>query len=382
MTEKDYVIKNAEKLRCGYTTGSCAAAAAAASAEMALTGKKSWGARIRLPRGEEVLFTVNNQEISQVSARCSVTKDGGDDPDVTSGLEIFADVKLSEDNRFCREAEIIVDGGEGVGRVTKAGLRVPVGKAAINPVPLKMIEKSVSNVLEKHGFKGSAEVIISVPKGAETALKTFNHRLGIEGGISILGTTGVVEPMSEKALVDTIRTEIDFHKAADREKILITPGNFGSDFIREYMGIDITKAVQCSNYIGETLDYIRYSGLKKILLVGHTGKLIKLAAGIMNTHSSYADGRMEVIATHAAMAGADRKEVCRIMNCITTDEAMDVIRGESFYGHVKKSIMEKALDHLNFRLKNQCRIETIMFTSDRSHIMKSDGADKLAEEFM
>ena len=379
---RDFIIKSGERLRCGYTTGSCAAAAAAAAAEMALTGKKVPGARIRLPRGEEALFTVNNQEISPQAARCSVTKDGGDDPDVTHGLEIFADVSVFPGSSGKTGLEITVDGGNGVGRVTKPGLRRPPGEAAINPTPLKMIEESVSGPAKKRGFSGKIKVVISVPGGEETALKTFNPRLGIVGGISILGTTGVVEPMSEKALVDTITTEIEFRKVSDEEKILITPGNFGSDFIREYLGVDITRAVQCSNYIGETLDYIRYSGFKKILLIGHTGKLVKLAAGIMNTHSSYADGRMEVMASHAAMAGAETEAVKKIMSCITTDEAFDIIRNEAFYEDVKKSIMEKAMDHLNFRLKDSCGIEAVMFTSDRSHIMKSAGADELIREFL
>lgn len=380
--KNNYVVKNAERLKYGYTTGSCAAAASAAAAEMVLTGQTVPAAIITLPGGEKVTFMVNNQEIATSSAICSVTKDGGDDPDVTTGLEIFSEVRLSGAAGEDEESRVSIDGGQGVGRVTRPGLRIKPGNAAINPVPLEMIEKSVRRVLDAHSFKGNAEVIVSVPGGEETAKKTFNPRLGIEGGISILGTTGIVEPMSEKALIDTIKAEIDVHMEADGQKILITPGNFGSDFIKECLGIDISKAVQCSNFIGETLDYIRYRGFKKILLIGHTGKLIKLAAGIMNTHSSYADGRMEIIASHAAICGANPEITGKIMDCITTDEAFDLIKGESFYDQVKDSIVKKAMEHLRFRLKDQCEIQVVMFTTDRENIMKSPGADMLIREFI
>ncbi|HIV80414.1 MAG TPA: cobalt-precorrin-5B (C(1))-methyltransferase CbiD [Candidatus Avanaerovorax faecigallinarum] len=378
----DYVVKNGERLRCGFTTGSCAAAASSAAAEMALTGWAVPAVSIRLPKGEEAAFTVNNREISRGYAKCSVTKDGGDDPDVTTGLEIFSEVRLTSEENAEESGRVIVDGGPGVGRVTKPGLARKPGEAAINPVPLEMIEKNVRNVLDRHGFKGDAEVNISVPGGEETARKTFNPRLGIEGGISILGTTGIVEPMSEKALIDTVIAEINVHRARDSEKIMITPGNYGSDFIEGYLGLDIRKAVQCSNFIGETLDYLRYAGFKKILLAGHTGKLIKLASGIMNTHSSYADGRMEIIASHAAMSGASPETVKNIMDCITTDQALDLVKSEPFYEDIKKSVTEKVMEHLNFRLKDECEIEVVMFTSDRGHIMKSPGADSLIREFM
>ncbi len=380
--KEDYVVKNGERLRCGFTTGSCAAAASSAAAEMALTGLAVPAVSIRLPKGEEAAFTVNNPEISRGYARCSVTKDGGDDPDVTTGLEIFSEVRLTSEEGADKSGRVIVDGGSGVGRVTKPGLARKPGEAAINPVPLEMIEKNVRNVLDRHGFKGDAEVIISVPGGEETARKTFNPRLGIEGGISILGTTGIVEPMSEKALIDTVIAEINVHRARDGEKIIITPGNYGSDFIEGYLGLDIRKAVQCSNFIGETLDYLRYAGFGKILLAGHTGKLIKLASGIMNTHSSYADGRMEIIASHAAMSGASSETVRKIMDCITTDQALDLVKSEQFYENIKESVTEKVMEHLKFRLKDECEIEVVMFTSDRGHIMKSSGADRLIREFM
>ncbi len=379
--KKDYVVKMARRLKTGYTTGACAAAAAAAATEMALTGQSVAGAYVELPKGETAVFSINNQEFNKGFGRCSVTKDGGDDPDVTHGLEIFADVRLHQGEAENLPSPVSVDGGEGVGRVTRAGLRRDVGNAAINPTPLKMIEESVGKVLKSHGSEAAAEVIISVPGGAETAEKTFNPRLGIVDGISILGTTGIVEPMSERALVDTVKAEVDVYRAVDGEKIIITPGNFGRDFIEEYLGIDIDKAVQCSNFIGESLDYIKYSGFRRIMLVGHTGKLIKLASGIMNTHSSYADGRMEIIASHAAANGAGAETVKSIMNCVTTDQALDTIIGEPYYEAVKESITEKVMEHLRFRLKNQCEIQVVMFTSDRNHIMKSSGAEKLIEEF-
>ena len=373
--EEKYMIKNGKRLRCGYTTGSCATAAAAAAAEMLLTGKTISQAAIRLPDGETVLFDVEEPEIRGGQASCAIIKDSGDDPDVTHGLAIRARVQKDE------EPGIRLTRGPGVGQVTMKGLQIPPGEPAINPVPRKMIRENVEKICADHRYEGGLTIEISAPGGEEIAQKTFNPRLGIVGGISILGTTGVVEPMSEKALVDTIRVEIDKRYEEDPEKILIAPGNYGRAFCLEELGLDIEHSAQISNYVGEALDYIKYKGFREILFVGHTGKLLKVAAGVMNTHSSYADCRMEIIAAHSACLGASPAKVQEIMKCLTTDDAFELIREEPYFEGVKERILAKALDHLNFRLKNEVKIEIVMFTTSREHIIMSDGAEALIAKF-
>ncbi len=374
---RKFTIKNGKKMRFGYTTGSCAAAAAAAAAQMLLTGQKTEAAAIKLPAGEEIVLPVEDVRMEMQQVSCAVTKDGGDDPDATHGAKIFATVRFGGE-----KGEIRISGGEGVGVVTARGLQCPVGDAAINPVPRQMIRENCLRVLQSCGEECGLDIEISVPGGKEIAERTFNPRLGIKGGISILGTTGIVEPMSEKALIDTIKAVVDKQQAEDPEFILISPGNYGRDFCREYLGLDIEKAVPVSNYIGEALDYIRYKGFRKILLVGHTGKLIKIAAGVMNTHSSYADCRMEIIALYSLLAGADRKTAEAILQCVNTDEALDMIAEQPWYGQVKERILEKVLYHLQFRLRDSSiQIETVMFTTDRRHIFKSSQADDLIRHF-
>lgn len=374
--EAEFVVKNGKKLRIGYTTGSCAAAAASAAVYMLIKGVTVPAVEIKLPSGNNVIFQINNIDLKGEVAACSVTKDGGDDPDATHGMEIFARVSK-------RDSEgILIDGGEGIGRVTEGGLQCSVGEAAINPVPRKMIAENIERIAGKLKYKGGFDVLIYAPEGKERAKKTFNERLGILNGISILGTTGIVDPMSEKALIDTIKTCVDRQKEVDGSNILISPGNYGKKYCKTELGIDITRAVEISNYVGESLDYIKYKGFKNILFVGHTGKLIKTAAGIMNTHSQYADGRMEIIASHSAACGANSQTVQAILGCITTDKAFDLIKDEEFYEEVKKRILERSLFNLRYRLKDDSiNIEVIMFTTDRNHIIKSEGADSMISLF-
>ena len=278
-----YVLSGGKRLRCGYTTGSCAAAAAKAAAIALLAGEAPARVEIGTPEGVRLDLPVEGCVLGQGFARCAVRKDAGDDIDATDGALVCAEVRLGGE-------EIVVDGGEGVGRVTRAGLEQPVGAAAINRVPRLMIAHEVRGALEERGCRAGAAVVISVPGGAEIAARTYNPRLGIEGGISILGTTGIVEPMSEKALVDTILLELDSLYAGGQRTAFLCPGNYGADFARDTLGLDLEKAVKCSNFIGEALDHAVFRGFDDILLVGHAGKLAKLAAGVMNTHSSVADG--------------------------------------------------------------------------------------------
>lgn len=369
------IIKNGKELRYGLTTGSCATAAAASALEILLSKESIRDVKIVLPQGEEVYFQLSEVEIQPEYVQVTVIKDGGDDPDVTHGTSIVAKVTLTD-------KDVIIDGGIGVGRVTKEGLKCKVGEAAINPVPRQMIEKNLRAVMEKYGYEKGVKVIISVPQGETLAKSTYNPRLGIVGGISILGTTGIVEPMSEKAIVDTNKVLIDKRHMQDSEIILISPGNYGRDFCKEYLGIDIEKSIPISNFVGETLDYIKYKGFKKIIFVGHIGKIVKCAGGIMNTHSYYADCRMELIGINCALEGASVETLNKLMQCISTDQALDVIKDEPYFLRFKKRIMDRIMYHLDFRLKNQVEIAVVMFSSDRNQIFKSENADDLIAQFI
>ena len=294
---EEYVIKDGKRLRLGYTTGSCAAAAAKAAAWMLLTGHEKRTIDLLTPKG--VALTLDVLEITRTpdTVSCAIRKDSGDDPDVTHDTLVFAAVQRTE------TPGVTIDGGAGVGRVTKRGLDQPVGAAAINSVPRRMIRENVEEVMRLCDYRGGLAVMISVPEGEALAKKTFNPRLGIVGGISILGTTGIVEPMSEQALVDTIHVELRQRRVNGADYVLLTPGNYGADFIRASIGLDPRTAVLTSNFIGDALEHCRTLGFRGALLVGHIGKLVKLAGGMWNTHSKCGDCRMELIAAHAAALG-------------------------------------------------------------------------------
>ncbi len=368
---KDFVVKNGKELRKGHTTGSCATAAATASAIMLFSSEVISEVKISLPSGEIITLEVCDTELTENYASCAIIKDSGDDPDVTNGIKINARVSLIEPQ------EIVIDGGDGVGRVTQGGLQCAVGTAAINPTPQKMIRENLIATAKKYGYTGGFDVTVSVPQGAEVAKKTFNERLGIVGGISILGTTGIVEPMSEKALVDTIKITVDKLHSHNKDSILLNFGNYSEIYCRDKLGISLGASVQISNYVGESLDYIRYKGFENIFLVGHIGKMIKLAGGIMNTHSSYADCRMELIATHAALCGADTDTIRQIMSCINTDTALDLIEDKPYYNEVLRSIAEKISFYVNYRLKKEVNFGFYVFANDDKHIFCSENAKEL-----
>ena len=368
-------VKNGRELRCGYTTGSCATAAAAAAAQMLLSGKRVYTVSIEQPSGQCASFDIENAEIHEDWASCSVTKDAGDDPDVTNGLAIYAMV------RYGANKEITLTAGVGIGVVTGAGLPCAPGEPAINPVPRKMILHNVRTVCEQQSYRGGLLVEISAPGGEEIAKQTFNPRLGIIGGISILGTTGIVEPMSEQALVKTIQICVRKAKSKDSARILLSPGNYGRDYCLRQLGVDLENGIKFSNFLGETLDYVVYEGFTEALLVGHIGKLVKVAGGIMNTHSSVADCRMEILAVHAALAGADRSTVAAIMDCKTTDAAIQILEETGLHEEVYASLLAKIQYHIAYRTKGRCRVELIIFSTEDKLIVRTEGALALAECF-
>jgi cobalt-precorrin-5B (C1)-methyltransferase len=318
----EFVYKNGKKLRCGYTTGTCAAAAAKCASRILLGLNEDASVLIRTPGGKTLELPVTVLERSDRMVLCGVRKDAGDDADVTDGLMICASVTL----RPPTGAGLQITGGEGVGRVTRPGLDRPVGEAAINSVPRQMIREALTEAAEEAGYTGGFHVVISAPGGDEIAMRTFNPRLGIEGGISILGTSGIVEPMSDQAVVDTIRAQISVRMAEGAESIFITPGNYGEEFIREETSLELDAFVKCSNFIGDALDIAAQAGAKRLLLVGHIGKLVKLGSGIMNTHSRFADGRMETLASCILLAGGDAQTARNVLSCNTTEDAVELMR--------------------------------------------------------
>lgn len=367
---EQYITYGQKKLRCGYTTGTCAAAAARAAAEALLCGVFPPSLTIGTPAGIQVTVSPEECVLGADFARCAVRKDGGDDCDVTNGALIAATVRKTERG-------ITISGGDGVGRVTRPGLNQPVGEAAINRVPREMITRQLQAALKAHGADCGLHAEISVPQGAALAKKTFNPRLGIEGGISILGSTGIVRPMSKQALVDTIRAELEMHRAEGVRDLLMTPGNYGADFAQNALGLDIRRAVECSNYVGEAVDLAVLLGFSSILLVGHVGKLCKLAASVMDTHSRSADARREVFVTHAALLGASGQTLRALYEAATTDAALDILLQEGLAQQVLDAIAKAAGEALSHRAGG-VRTELILFSQAHSLTAQTDGAAVLA----
>ena len=366
-----YIPVGRQKLRCGYTTGTCAAAAAAGAAARLLTGETLPAVRIATPAGVAVEAELLQHAAGEGWAACAVRKDGGDDPDVTDGALIFARVERTD------TPGIIIDGGEGVGRVTLPGLDQPVGAAAINSTPRRMIAEQLESAAAKAGYTGGLRAVISVPEGEALARRTFNPRLGIVGGISILGTSGIVKPMSEAALLDSLYLEMDQRRAAGTEDLLLTPGNYGESFAREVLGLNLHRWCMCSNYLGAAIDHAAGAGFRSVLVVGHLGKLIKAAAGCMNTHSKTADARRETLTAHAALAGADRALLRALFDSPTTDAGVELLKQAGLLGPVMASIGEALDGQLKRRAGEGLTIEALFFSNQYGILGKTPGAERL-----
>lgn len=424
---EEYVIKNQKKLRLGITTGTCSAAAAQAAAMQLLLGVESHAVTLRTPKGMTVSVPVYLLESDSQKASYKVVKDSGDDPDVTNGTDVCVTVEYvqqstreksnrsagtsgdkkpngsveiggnagsdgiveasiqsskngSQDRSRAFTSEsfpyLTLDGGPGIGRVTKEGLEQAVGQAAINRVPRQMIFDAVADVCEKANVCEPLHITVWMPEGETLAKRTFNPKLGIEGGLSVLGTSGILEPMSEQAIVATIETEIRQLHAVGEEKVLVTPGNYGQAYASEYLRLDLAKSVKSSNYIGDTIDLAISYGMKDFLLVGNIGKLVKLAAGIFNTHSKVADGRGEIFAVHAAMAGAGADVVQEIYNCINTDRMLDVVEREGLREAVMQSILAAIEKHVAGRVGDTMRFGVIVFSEKYGYLGQTSDAER------
>ena len=428
----EFVFKNQKKLRCGLTTGTCAAACAQAAMLRLLTGQVLSEVTVRLPESGK------NPENTRVTLSVYPTADGGfatrkdagDDPDVTNDTEIRAyiqvcDVAFVPAGAFAStDGGLYLTGGVGVGRVTKPGLEQAVGQSAINRVPRQMIFDAVQQVLEDFGEDACTNcylITISVPAGAELAQRTFNPMLGIEGGISILGTTGIVEPMSEAAIVATIETSIrqvlamedaavlevdeaagwprasasheDQAVSADSgrkkdgdigrraRRILAVPGNYGQRYVEQQLGLRGVPVVEVSNYIGEAIDLAVSYGATDFLLVGNVGKLVKLAAGIMNTHSRVADGRWEIFAAHLALCGGTRAQVAAMREATTTEEMLTRLEEMGLRAPVMASIMGEIEAHMAHRIRGQMDFGVIVYSERFGRVGETAGAARLLEGF-
>lgn len=472
----EFVFKNQKKLRCGLTTGTCAAACAHAAMLRLLTGQVLPEVMVRLPEsgkrvresiaaapvheemskdGERRGTCLNSDGMAQLqqagleedSTRSSAQlvtlavyptadggfatrKDAGDDPDVTNGTEIRAYVQVCDvasvpSGAFASaDGQLFLTGGVGVGWVTKPGLEQAVGQSAINRVPRQMIFDAVQQVLEDFGEEACTTcylITISVPAGAELAQRTFNPMLGIEGGISILGTTGIVEPMSEAAIVATIETSIrqvlamedaavsevdeaagwprasasheDQAVSADSgrkkdgdigrraRRILAVPGNYGQRYVEQQLGLRGVPVVEVSNYIGEAIDLAVSYGATDFLLVGNVGKLVKLAAGIMNTHSRVADGRWEIFAAHLALCGGTRAQVAAMREATTTEEMLTRLEEMGLRAQVMDSIMGEIEAHMAHRIRGQMDFGVIVYSERFGRVGETTDAERLLEKF-
>jgi len=365
-----FIFKDGGFMKLGHTTGTCAAAASKAAAVMLFSQNSADSVKIMTPKGKELILAVEDPRFGVTDASCAVRKDGGDDADCTHGTLIYSRVSFSEHG-------INIDGGEGIGRVTRNGLDQPVGNAAINHVPREMISKAVKEICCEYDYGGGIDVIIGAPEGRELAKRTFNPRLGIVDGISIIGTSGIVEPMSETAMIDAMRTETKVKMASGAKHLLFVPGNYGKDFLRLFPHISDTDSIKCSNYVGESLDAAAEFGAESVLLAGNIGKLVKIAGGMMNTHSKYGDCRMDILASCSVAAGLDISYIRRILNCVTADDALDVMHET---GSVK-NVMDVMIKRIAFNLDNRVRgkIETgaMVFSAKYGRLCETDNAENM-----
>ena len=354
----EYLYFRGKKLRYGYTTGSSATAATKAALMYLLDdGKHNIPeVTIKLPSGNPLTISVNSLEKKENSVLASVIKDGGDDPDVTHGLEIFSKVSLRNDSK------INIFGGIGVGKITKKGLPVAPGNSAINPVPLKMIRETVEEMLPE-GF--GADVEISVPKGEETAKKTLNAKLGIIGGISILGTTGIVKPMSEESWKASLAIELKMalENAGNGEAIFLF-GNRGKQYLSDNFDDNTSQAIVISNFVGYMFDRACEFEAKKIYFIGELGKFVKVAGGIFHTHSRVSDAKMEILTANALLVGESIENMKKIMASNTTEEATKYIEKTEVYSLLAEKAKQKCEEYCR-RNGWELEVETLIISAEK-----------------
>lgn len=370
------MIKPSKKLRSGYTTGSCATAATRGALYMAIAGIKLDKGKILTPKGIELNLELLDHEMDINMGKCAVRKDGGDDPDATHKALVYAMAVVYEGE----EDTLEITGGVGVGYVTKPGLACDIGQPAINPVPRKMITEQVQQVKDELGFHGRVFLEISLPDGVKIAEHTFNPRLGIVGGVSILGTSGIVEPMSERALIDTIKVEMSVRHAEGRAGVVITPGNYGWKFIKEKTNISENFSVQSSNFVGDALDYAKEVGFKRIILVGHLGKFIKVSGGIFNTHSSLGDHRIELLKYHVDKTIGRKDLQDRINEAVMVDEAVSILKEENLDQIVMDSVANDIVKQVIARIGKGIDVGVMVFSNKYGLLAQTEKVIEIIKE--
>lgn len=383
----EFVYVDGKKYRRGYTSGSCACGATKAALIMHLEKRNINEVRIGTPKGVDLDLKIDNISRGKDWVQCSVKKDGGDDIDATHGMDIFARLELVQadqvpDFRSDLDSDyLFITSGQGIGRVTKKGLDIRPGRPAINRVPLNMILKVVQETLDEAGldiydYLGGRKILVTIfaPQGREIAKRTFNSNLGIEGGISIIGTTGIVEPMSDEGWKKALSAELSIKRAQGRETIILVPGNIGRDIMAKSYGADLDGIVKISNFIGYMLMETKRLGFKRVIVGGHIGKLIKLSGGITNSHSRVADARREIMVANLALLGAPLELLKEVDACLSTDAMVDIIR-DAGYSKVFKVLADKAASkakvYMRLGREDHMDIEVYLFSMDGSLLAKS-----------
>lgn len=388
---EDFVYVDGKKYRRGYTTGSCATAASKAAVYMLLSQKKTESINIDTPKGIPLSIDIHDISISENRVSCSVIKDGGDDIDATNGMKIYSEAEFVEKESIGKIVEkgasketfsfegdgFAVFSGEGIGIITRKGLSHEPGYPAINPVPQKMISKEVSSIIS--GNERFIKITLSAPEGKKIAEKTFNPRLGIEGGISIIGTTGIVEPMSDEGWKKSLSLELNMKRELGMDSIIMVPGNHGEAFIREKTGKELSCVVRTSNFIGYMLMEAKRMGFKNILLAGHIGKFVKLSAGIFNTHSRNADARSEILVSNLALEGADIEILKKVDSCLTAEESVAIIK-EYGYDRVFDNIAEKCRKRTMQYTDGEINIGVFVFDMEKNILGRSSNAEDMLKE--
>jgi cobalt-precorrin-5B (C1)-methyltransferase len=374
MAFEEYTYSGTERLRRGYTTGTCATLAAKAGCIALLTGTVPESVSVTTPAGIEVTVEPIAVHVAADEATFGVIKDAGDDYDVTNGIEIRSTVRFID-------AGIEIDGGAGVGRVTASGLNQPVGNAAINSSSRAMIQAAVQKCIDTYDCLKDISVIVEAVGGEEIAKKTFNPSIGIEGGISILGTTGIVEPRSLKALKDALEVEIRFQAAQGFKHVIVTPGNYGETFTQSLELPPDPPLIKCANFIGDTLDCVAVNGFEDVLLIGHIGKLVKVAGSIMDTHSRMADCRREIFAAHAAWCGAGTETIHEIFNAMTTDACIKILDDAGMREPVIARIANAVQDAITHRVGEFVRIGAIIFSNEYGLLAVTPEAQEIINDW-
>ena len=372
--DRDFRLVSGKRLRCGYTTGLCAQAAAAASARMLLEGTALGVVEVAAPSGKRFSLELEDVQRGTAWVSCAVRKDAGDDPDVTAGVLVYARVEKTA------RRGIVIEGGAGVGRVTKAGLDRKPGEAAINSTPRRMIERECRAAANVVSYTGGLLVTISIPAGVELAARTFNPRVGITGGISVLGTSGIVEPMSENAYIESLHIEIRQRYAEGARSLLVVVGTFARDFAFGPLGLAAAPCVKCSNFIGAALGFAAELGFTRLLLVGHLGKTVKLALGIVNTHSSHGDGRIEALLSAALEAGAGLETLRELAACVSTDAAVTVLDNAGLFAPTMNVLERRITETLGRLLPPETETGFIVFCKDGTEGDDGTGGEGKARE--